>query len=150
MIFVDSNVFVLALRYPRDVNADVNTRFLETLRSRGDGVTSVVNLLEICGILSFNLNRTQLLSLFAHFARRFTVTVVPTGEPLRVVEATATEVLSYMSRRMSFGDALVAHAVDTWARDAEAFVSWDARHFQGKVISTAMTPEDFLAQEYAP
>lgn len=148
MIFVDSSVFVLALRYPRDVNAVVNSRFLETLRSRGDGVTSVVNVLEICGILSFNLSRLQLLSLFAHFARRFGVTVVPAAEPASVVQATATEVLAYMSRRMSFGDALVAHAVDTWARDAEAFVSWDARHFAGKITPTVLTPADFTAQEH--
>jgi hypothetical protein len=127
----------------------VNGRFLETLRTRGDGVTSVVNVLEICGILSFNLNRKQLLSLFAHFARRFAVTVVPAAaEPSSVVQATATEVLAYMSRRMSFGDALVAHAVDAWARDAEAFVSWDARHFQGKITPTALTPADFMAQEH--
>lgn len=145
MIFVDSNVFVLALRYPRDVNAEVNNRFLDLLHARGDGVTGVVNLLEICGILSFSLNRTQLLSLHAHFARRFAVTVVPAVEPANVVQATAAEVLGYMARRMSFGDALVAHTVDTWARDAEVLVSWDARHFQGKITTTALTPRDFLA-----
>jgi predicted nucleic acid-binding protein len=60
MIFVDSNVFVIALRYPRDRNARANATFLEHLRDRTDAVTSVVNLLEVCGILSFNLNERQL------------------------------------------------------------------------------------------
>jgi len=46
--------------------------------------------------------------------------------------------------RMSFGDALVAHSVDMWASEAEAFVSWDARHFRGKIGVTALTPREFL------
>lgn len=147
MIFIDSNIFVLALRYPRDTNAEVNTRFLEAVHARGDGVTSLANLLEICGILSFNLNRRQLLSFHAHFARRFNVAVVPAAESERVTQATSTEILAFMARRMSFGDALVAHAVDTWAHDAEAFVSWDARHFRGRIAPPALTPRELLEQQ---
>ena len=144
MIFVDSNVFVLALRYPRDANADDNRQFLDELRVRGDGVTGMVNVLETCGVLSFNLNRQQLRSLHAHFARRFAVSVIPESGTSRVIPTTVSQLLGYISRRMSFGDALVACSVDMWAADAEAFVSWDARHFQGKIEVAALTPREFL------
>jgi len=144
MIFVDSNVFVLALRYPRDANAVDNERFLDELRTRGDGVTSVINVLETCGVLSFNLNQRQLLSLNAHFARRFAISVVPGQGTTNVTPATVDQLLTYIGRRMSFGDALVAHSVDMWASEAEAFVSWDARHFRGKIRVAALTPKEFL------
>ena len=66
MIFVDSNLFVIDLRYPADVNYGVNRRALDRLARDGSGVTSVVNVLEICGILSFNLSTRS-------SARRFTL-----------------------------------------------------------------------------
>jgi hypothetical protein len=45
---------------------------------------------------------------------------------------------------MSFGDALVAHAIDCWAPDATSFVSWDARHFRGKISPIVLTPSELL------
>ena len=60
MIFVDSNLFVIDLRYPDDANYRVNRRALDRLARDESGITSVVNVLEICGILSFNLSTAAL------------------------------------------------------------------------------------------
>ena len=148
MIFVDSNVFVVALRYPRDRNARINTSFLARVRERGDAVTSIINLLEVCGILSFNLNERQLQGLYQHFARRFAVQVVPADHDRRaVMPATPHEVLAPMANKMSFGDALVVRAVDRWAPASEYFVSWDAKHFVGKLSARAVTPKQLLELE---
>lgn len=148
MIFVDSNVFVVALRYPRDPNARVNGEFLTRLGDRGDAVTSVINLLEVCGILSFGLNERQLRAVYRHFARRFAVRVVPSGHDGRaIMPATPPEVLSLMGEKMSFGDALVASALARWAPAAQYFVSWDAKHFTGKLPAEAVTPKQFLELE---
>lgn len=150
MIFVDTNVFVVALRYRRDHNAAANARFLGTLRERGNGVTSVVNVLETCGVLSFNLNPRQLRALYAYFGRRFAVEIVagPAEQPL--VTASADKILGYVGRRLSLGDALVALALETLAPRATAFVSWDARHFKGKIEIPALTPAEYLAESGAP
>jgi predicted nucleic acid-binding protein len=147
MTFVDTNVFVLALRYPRDRNAAANRRFLAFLGERGDGVTSAINVLETCGVLSFNLSALQLRALYVYFARRFAVEVLagPAERPL--VPAGAVEILPYLERRLSFGDALVAYALERWASRATAFVSWDARHFTGKIAARAMTPKEFLDEQ---
>jgi predicted nucleic acid-binding protein len=145
VIFVDSNVFVIALRYPRDRNARSNAAFLARVRDRGDAVTSVVNLLEVCGILSFNLNEAQLRALYRHFARRFGVRIVPEERDGRaVMPATPPELLALMASRMSFGDALVASALLRWAPAAECFVSWDAKHFAGRLATRVVTPMQFL------
>ncbi len=145
MIFVDSNVFVIALRYPRDRNARANAAFLAHARERGDAVTSVVNLLEVCGILSFNLNERQLRALYRHFARRFAIRVVPDQREERaVVPATPAELLGLMTSKMSFGDAIVAIALLRWAPATDTFVSWDAKHFAGKLATRVETPAQFL------
>lgn len=144
MIFVDTNVFVIALRYPRDPNAEANARFLERLRQRGGGVTGILNVLETCGILSFNLNRKQLLALYTYFGRRFEVEVLPGDSEAGLVPSGPRDVLRQIARRLSFGDALVADSVDSHAADAAAFVSWDARHFRGKISPPALTPTEYL------
>jgi predicted nucleic acid-binding protein len=147
VIFVDSNLFVIALRYPRDRNARANAACLALLRGRGDAVTSVVNLLEVCGILSFNLNERQLRALYRHFARRFGVRVVPEGHAGRaVVPATPPELLALMASKMSLGDALVAGALARWAPSARCFVSWDANHFEGKLATRVVTPPRFIEE----
>jgi hypothetical protein len=145
--FVDSNLFVIALRYRRDRAAKDNAAALDQLRSRGDGVTSVVNLLEICGILSFNLNERQLRALYAHFERRFGVKVLPAARDASgLVPARPEDVLAWLGTRMSFGDALVADALERWAPGAAQFVSWNAKHFRGKVGVPALTPTQYLRE----
>ncbi len=114
------------------------------LDERGDGVTSTLNVLETCGVLSFNLNRRQLLGLYSYFARRFEIEVLPGDSGASLVPAAAPDVFGLIARRLSFGDALVADAVDCWAGDSVAFVSWDARHFRGKISPPALTPAEFL------
>lgn len=144
MIFVDTNVFVLALRYPRDANAGTNDRFLEHIAARGNAVTGPVNVLETCGILSFNLNRQQLTELHSHFARRFSVRIVGGLGLGPLLGVDTDDILRYMARKTSFGDALVAHAADRWAPEADLFASWDARHFAGKIAVRALTPAQIL------
>ncbi len=144
MIFVDTNVFVVALRYLRDPHFAVNARFLDALRESGDGITSVVNVLETCGVLSFNLNPRQLRSLYAYFDRRFAVRIVAGSGKRPLIGAGAEDILGYLGRKLALGDALVAYAVETWAPEATAFVSWDAPHFTDKIGPPALTPAEFL------
>ena len=41
--------------------------------------TSVINVLEVCGIASFNLSPHALHALYVHFAQRYRVAIVPGG-----------------------------------------------------------------------
>lgn len=122
--------------------------FLARLRDRGDAITSVVSLLEVCGIVSFNLNERQLRALYRHFARRFGVRIVPEDRDARaVMPATPAEVLTLMTAKMSLGAALVASALLRWAPAAESFVSWEAEHFAGKLGMRVVTPVQFLRRK---
>ena len=71
MIFVDSDIFVIDLRYQRDEKYKDNKQFLNKVIRENQITTSVFNILEVCGILSFNLNEQQLLDLYYHFPRKY-------------------------------------------------------------------------------
>ena len=106
MIFVDLNLFVIDLRYPDDPNYRVNRRALDRLARDESGITSVVNVLELCGMLSFNLSTAALHALYVHFARRYRVTVVPGGDyETRLPNPTVRELLARMEKRMALRDA---------------------------------------------
>ena len=145
MIFVDSNLFVIDLRYPNDVNYRVNGRALERLAREGSGMTSVLNLLEVCGILSFNLSPPALHSLYVHFAERYRMTLVPgDGYATRLPAPTVRDILTKMEARMALKDAEIALAVAQHRASLSAFVSWNAKHFAGKLPVPALTPRDWL------
>jgi predicted nucleic acid-binding protein len=145
VIFVDSNVFVIDLRYPDDAEYRVNRRALDRLARDGTGMTSVLNVLELCGILSFNLSVAALHALYAHFAQRYRVTLIPGGGyDTRLPAPAVRDVLAKMERRMALKDAEIALAVEQQAANLSAFVSWNAKHFAGKLSVPALTPREWL------
>lgn len=64
LVLVDTNIFAIDLRYKRDSNFENNRAFLDLIAEKKNGFTTIVNLLELCGILSFNLNEKQLIVTF--------------------------------------------------------------------------------------
>lgn len=147
LIVVDTNIFVIDLRYRRDRQFTVNRKFLRKLAQTGKGATSIFNVLEVCGILSFNLNARQLRELFHHFSQRYHVQVFPFATldcPLPLLMG--TDLFSHIEQKVSFGDALLMATIVSYLSDASRFVSWDAPHFHGKMRLPACTPAEFLRQ----
>ena len=144
MIFVDSNLFVIDLRYPDDANYRVNRRALARLGRDRTGMTGTLNVLEICGILSFNLSAVSLHALYVHFAERYRVTVVPGGGYDTQLPAPARDVLAMMEKRMALKDAEIALTVEQHSASLNAFVTWNAKHFAGKLSVPVLTPRQWL------
>ena len=59
MVAIDSDVFLIAHRYVRDVRAESNGRFLAEVKTAAPALT-IYNLMEILGVLSFNLSAAQM------------------------------------------------------------------------------------------
>ncbi|MBI5369311.1 MAG: hypothetical protein HZA54_19910 [Planctomycetes bacterium] len=145
MIFLDTNLFVIDLRYPQDANYRDNRRFLERVRKAGTGATGLVNLLELCGILSFNLSPRQLEELFFHFSERYGVGVLPDGGvESRLPAPSARRLLDKMQSRMGLKDAEIALFAEEQAPTPEAFVTWNAKHFVGRLCFPALSPREWL------
>lgn len=145
VILVDTNVFVIDLRYKRDRLHGANRRFLDRLAADGSGATTLFNLLELAGILSFNLNEQQVLDLIALFPSHYGVAVLPPVDlagtlPRLEVGALARRI----ARRCAFGDAMIIEAAERVSPPGSRFVTWDAEHFQGRTSLTVVKPDRAL------
>jgi hypothetical protein len=149
VIFVDSNIFVIDLRYKKDKDYHVNKSFLGCLYEEKTGITSVSNLLEVCGILSFSLNQRQVLELYHYLPDKYRVEIIPSPlMELSLPQLAIRKVFEVISRKVSFGDAFIISLVESYVPHITHFISWNAVHFKSKIsVSTLpkiLNPEEFL------
>ena len=145
LVLVDTNIFVIDLRYKSDTNYAVNRAFLDHVSEKGNGFTTIVNLLELCGILSFNLNEKQLVELWFYFQDKYRVVVLPvpsfqTNFPVIEIQ----EIFDLMKNRTSLGDALVISVAKKYLPFVTTMVSWDDAHFKNAFPGAVLTPKHFL------
>lgn len=109
------------------------------------GVTGVFNLLEICGILSFNLSEGELVELYEYLPERYKIGILPYHDrSLPLPALRLKDLLGLIAKRMSLGDALTLAVAEQESRRIEAFISWDAQHFVGETSLPVQTPKDFV------
>lgn len=145
LVLIDTNVFVIDLRYKQDTHFRANRKFLDTVGEAGTGFTTIVNLLEICGILSFNLNDRQLRELWVYFEQKYRVTVLPdTGLEGTLPSLRIREVFNWIKKRLSFGDAYILAVALKQMPSLSVMVSWDKEHFKGKFKGSIYTPTEYL------
>jgi predicted nucleic acid-binding protein len=144
-LLIDTNVFVIDLRYKTDIHYRKNSRFLKSAAERGNGFTTVINLLELCGILSFNLNRKQLFELWHYFSERYKVAVLPPPNMEDSLPSLAIrEIFGFLQKQMSFGDALMVATAKKHLPFISGLISWDKDHFTGKFQGPVYTPAEYL------
>ncbi|MCX5811306.1 MAG: hypothetical protein NT178_02000 [Proteobacteria bacterium] len=144
--FIDTNVFVVDLRYKDDKKFKINRDFLDFVASGNcKGITSIYNLLEVCGILSFKLNEQQLRELYYFLPEKYKIDIMPSRSIDSYLPTVyAREIMDLMYGKASFGDALIAGFVKKKFSANMIFVSWDADHFKHLLPTIAHTPEEFL------
>ena len=143
-VFIDSDLFVRDLRYPRDMRTAINQKFLDRVRRRKiHGVTSIFNLLEVCGILSFNLSSSDLLRLYADFTHHYNLQILFPADGAGNLEYDIPRIFEQIQGKQSLGDAQISYVVHRFADHLSCFVSWNAVHFEGKLPLPVKTPEDF-------
>ena len=146
LVLIDTNIFVIDLRYRRDIHYDNNLTFLNGIAQKGVGFTTIVNLLELCGILSFNLNEKQLLELWCYFQDKYKVTVLPTPElsgnfPTIGVQ----ELFDVLKNRASLGDGLMRTVAAKYLPFVSTLITWDDEHFKGQFPGTVLTPKEYIS-----
>ena len=145
LVLIDTNIFVIDLRYRRDIHYDNNLAFLGAVAEKEVGFTTIVNLLELCGILSFNLNEKQLLELWFYFQGKYKVAVLPAPElssnfpPIGI-----QELFDVLKDRASLGDALMLTVAAKYLPFVSTLVTWDEEHFKGQFHGSVLTPEEYL------
>lgn len=144
-VLIDTNIFVIDLRYHRDAHFGDNRAFLARIAQNGNGFTTIVNLLELCGILSFNLNRDHLLDLWTYFQNRYKITVLPEPELKHDFPRIKIDRLfEILCKKSSFGDALMIAVAENYLPFVSKMVTWDKNHFLDKFAGPVVTPDDYL------
>jgi hypothetical protein len=144
---IDTPVFVIDLRYKRDRNFAANRSFLDRIAEERGGVTTIFNLLEVCGILSFNLTEKQLRELFHYFPQHYGLEVLPHSTFESPLPALKTgDLFEIISLKTGLGDALIIGAIEKHIPGVARFVSWNAQHFRSHLSIPTLTPKEFLDQ----
>lgn len=144
-VFIDTDIFVRDLRYQRDVNIVANQQFLEKVRNRKiKGVTSVFNLLEVCGVLSFNLSQENLLKLYADFTKHYSVQILFPSNPQVELQYDISKIFQSIVKKQSLGDAQIGYVVNRFASDLSYMATWNVTHYSGKVVIPVYTPDQVL------
>ena len=140
MDLLDSDIFVLDLRFPNDPRTPANKRLLESLQM--PRATTIYNVLEICGVLSFNLSTTALLTLYAEFSRRYTLSVLfPPESELNDLAAMIAGIFEHISQKMTYGDAQILWVAEQHP-EVERIITWNVKDFVSRTHLSVMTPEE--------
>ena len=145
VILIDTNIFVIDLRYKRDSNYKVNREFLSAAAQSGNGFTTIVNLLELCGILSFNLNQSQLFDLWNYFQDQYKITVLP--EPnfqSAFPDMKISKLFDILCKKTSLGDALMMTVANKHIGFVKTMVTWDSEHFKDRYSGKVLTPNEYM------
>ena len=146
MVLIDSDVFVLDLFYPNDHRAPVNKAFIESAQT--NRATPVFNVLEVCGIASFNKSTEDLKKLFFAFHQTYGLQVLyPTVRQASaqvLLKDLVAEVFTYILLKMNFNDALILSTAE--AHGVSTLVTWNVKHFAERTRINVTNPEEFLLQ----
>lgn len=148
MVVIDTDVFTLAFAFHRDPRQKANSRFLDEVQSRAPAIV-IYSVMELLGQLAFNLSAQQLSQWNSWLQDRFRLTVLyPQTEGLPAPQFFQREFVVRPLQRMSrqpipYVDGLILGVAEQ-VQDAEAFVTWNKRHYQGKTPLPVLTPADFI------
>lgn len=141
-VFIDTDIFVRDLRYQRDANIISNQKFIEKVRSQKiRGVTSIFNLLEVCGVLSFNMSQEGLLKLYADFTKHYAVQILFPANPQVELQYDIPKIFQSIIRKQSLGDAQISYVINRFASNLTYMATWNVIHYEGKVTIPVLTPD---------
>ena len=151
MVVIDSDVLVLAFSYPNDDRQKANQKFLEVVQT-AQPATTIYNVMEVLGQLSFNLSAEHLADWQNWFINAYNLNIIwDTNSKEQIDPETWREIIyerpfqKMQTARMAFMDALILSSAEH-APDVEYFVTWNAKHFKGKTSLTVLTPEEYLSR----
>jgi peroxiredoxin len=98
--------------------------------------------LELCGILSFNLNEKQLTELWSYFQQKYQVAVLPFPSlDVKFPEVEIREIFDMLKTRTSLGDVLMISVDKKHTPFCRTMIFWDNLHFETIFQGPVLTPE---------
>ena len=145
MLLIDSDVFIIDRRYRKDAKYRTNKNFLDFVHEE-EKYTTIFNLLEITGILSYNLSTADIERFYYAFPDYYKINIIsPVTNTLSAdsfMSELTNDIYEIIKKKLNFGDALILKtAIDN---HINTYVGWNIRHFKGKAKMIFYTPADYL------
>ena len=115
---------------------------LQTKRIRG--FTSIFNVLEVCGVMSFNASNEELFRIYSGFTQFFAVKLILPTDAQGKHLYDFSKIFSFIQGKQSLGDAQISYVAEKFSDKLDAFVTWNKAHFEGKIPMKVVTPEEML------
>ncbi len=149
MFVLDADVILTDCRYQRDSRHAVTRQVLDMLRQSGHplGITTQA-LLEVAGVLSFNVSAHLISTLPTAIQTQYQLVVIPNPESVPdYAGCSFAELVHQMQEKMGLGDAVMSVQLRKFAPPNSTLLTWNAKHFVGKIAIPVLTPAEWLAQQ---
>lgn len=150
LIFLDSNLFIIDRFFRRDALYSATHAFLVRLPHL-PGAVPMMTLFELCGAASFRLSTEETERWLHGFIAVYPVRVLNPfgagdGPAAAWLGSFTDDVIRYIARRMTLGDAILAREADRYA--VEALVTWNIKDFAGKTAVPVLTPDQLKSNQF--
>jgi len=144
MIVLIADVLLLDMKYTRDARFVTNRQVLDHLRIQSTPVSITCHtLLEILGVACFNSSAKALRDLADEIPVDYGLIVLPAPAfDLIYAGLDYQAVRDRIATRLSIGDAVTALQIEPFIPTATTLLTWNARHFRGKLSIPVLTPEE--------
>jgi hypothetical protein len=149
VILLDADVILIDRKYVTDPRRGVNSTVLARLMTERQAIGMVAHaVLEVVGVMSHGTTEGDVPLIPDALRTVYGIAIVPDlGSMPDYAGCTHRELLLQMSTKMSLGDAVQAVQINKFLPSAEALLTWNAKHFRGKLAVPVLTPEEWLQQQ---
>lgn len=144
MIFIDTDIFVIEKLFRNDERYAVTKEFLGS--DHNGKCTSIYNLFELLGIVSFNVSILELKKMLKGFSEVYRIKILFPSTAYESADAFLEQLFdnsfNKISMKMNFMDALILDVAEE--HNCSKFVTWNVKHFEGRTDIPVKTPEDIL------
>jgi hypothetical protein len=152
VILLDADVILIDQKFVTDTRHATNRAVIDRLGVDGHALAMVAHaVLEVVGVLSYGTPAANVPLIPNALITTYGITIIP--DPIQesdYARCSFDDLLQQMSQKMSLGDAIQAVQIRMFAPHADALLTWNAKHFRGKIVVPVLTPEEWLQQQPPP
>ena len=133
MIAIDSDLFAIFHIFKKDPRFETTKGFFKRVSGHPKAIT-ILNLLELCGIVSTATSGEDASRIFHEYASSRDITILfpnPAKDEVDFWASLVSECFSRIQRGMRLGDAAILWTLET-NKNIDAFITWNTRHFKDK------------------
>jgi len=147
-MLIDTNVFLIDRFFKNDANYPENKKFINNLK-KSEAFISIFTLLELCGIASFNLSKTELNRWLMSFSQVYPIKVLePTNieniNGLELFNTFISNIYNEIQNKATLLDALLIK--EAKIHKINKIITWNKKHFIYQTDIKILTPFEFNYQ----